>query len=413
MYIKQKFIFIIGFLLILSVLVFNQFTLEFIFSHDGTIDSNDKLFVIWLYDFLAIIVGIVIIYNRGEIKITPKIVFIIFIQIVVVFFMLEGSLRLYFAILHHFRPAEMTFDKQIGWQNNPYISRNDHRQLYGKINYSTQKYGFRIFGETNTHKTKILIIGDSFTMADNINDGYAYYDYLLKNNSNIEIFVYGGGGYGSLQEYMILDKYIDEINPNIILWQFCDNDFINNDHELESRSILHGGLDPRPYYIKDEIIVSTPWQRHGKLYDFFHNLYFVKLTLLEIRILEKDHLITIEKELTQDHPLYLNSYQTTENIMKLVKYRIGDIPLISFNAKIYDDFPNWWSEAFKKIANDNNFIFLTQITDSLTSARDSGIKIDYSPEDAHWNQTGHTIVGKILIEYLINNKLIKSNIKYL
>jgi len=406
MYIKQKIIFIIGFLLILSVLVFNQFTLEYIFSHDGAIDSNDKLFIIWIYDFLALIIGIVIFYNRGETKIILRTIFIIFIQIIVVFLMLEGSLRLYFAILHHFSPAEMTFEKQIGWQNSPNLSRNNYRQLYGNINYSTQKYGFRIFGNTNTHKTKILIIGDSFTMADNISDGNSYYDYLLKNNSNIEIFVYGGGGYGSLQEYMILDKYIDEINPNIILWQFCDNDFINNDHELESRSMLHGGLDPRPYYINDEIIVTVPWQRHGKLYNFFHKLYFIKLTLLEIRILEKDHLITIEKELTQDHSLYLNSYQTTENIMKLVINRIGEIPLISFNAKIYDDFPNWWSKAFNKIANDNNFIFLTQITDSLTSARDSGINIDYYPEDAHWNQTGHSIVGNVLLEYLVNNNFI-------
>jgi len=135
----------------------------------------------------------------------------------------------------------------------------------------------------------------------------------------------------------------------------------------------------------------------------------VQLISLEMRIFEKDHLVSIEKELTQDHPLYLNSVHTTENIMKLCKDRIGDKPLITFNAKMYDEFPSWWSDAFEKIAKKNNFIFLDQITDSLTTARDSGIKIDGTPENEHWISTGHAIVGKILLDYLISNKLVKSN----
>src|SRR5688500_5741406 len=43
----------------------------------------------------------------------------------------------------------------------------------------------------------------------------------------------GAGGYGTLPEYLVLDQTIDEIQPTMILWQFCTNDFISNDHDLE------------------------------------------------------------------------------------------------------------------------------------------------------------------------------------
>ena len=405
---KHKFIIAVGFLLLFSILILNQYILEKYFTPDGIINSNDKLFIIWIYDISALIIGSIIIYQRGKIKITLKNILIVFSQIIVSFILLEGSLRLYYTIVHYFNPVKMTFSEQIGWQTDPFISITEHSDRYGTIKFSTQKYGFKIFGDVDTQKTKIFVIGDSFTMGAIDGGDKTYYDYLLKNNSNIEIFAYGAGGYGSLQEYMILDKYIDEINPDIILWQFCDNDFINNDHELESRSILNGALDPRPYYVNDKIKVMKPWRRHGIIYDFLHRLYFVQLASLEIRILEKDNLVTIEKELTQEHPLYLNSVHTTEKIMKLCKNRIGDKPLITFNAKMYDEFPGWWSDAFEKIAMKNNFIFLSQITDSLTAARDSGIKIDGTPKNEHWNSTGHAIVGKLLLNYLISNKLIKS-----
>ena len=35
----------------------------------------------------------------------------------------------------------------------------------------------------------------------------------------------GGGGYGTLQQYLLLKKYFNKINPDIIIHQFCENDF--------------------------------------------------------------------------------------------------------------------------------------------------------------------------------------------
>ena len=61
---------------------------------------------------------------------------------------------------------------------------------------------------------------------------------LFKKELGIEVFAYGAGGYGTLQEYLILDEVIDEIQPTTMFWQFCNNDFTDNDHALEVASTL-------------------------------------------------------------------------------------------------------------------------------------------------------------------------------
>ena len=45
---------------------------------------------------------------------------------------------------------------------------------------------------------------------------------------SFQVFSYGCGGYGSLQEYMILDKYFDIIDPDIIIIQTSSNDISDN-----------------------------------------------------------------------------------------------------------------------------------------------------------------------------------------
>jgi hypothetical protein len=58
-----------------------------------------------------------------------------------------------------------------------------------------------------------------------VSDGDTYYA-IIKRKLDAEVFAYGAGGFGTLQEYMILDRYVDMIHPSLILWQFCLNDFI-------------------------------------------------------------------------------------------------------------------------------------------------------------------------------------------
>ena len=67
----------------------------------------------------------------------------------------------------------------------------------------------------------------------------------------------GGGGYGTLQQYLLIKKYFDEIKPTIIIHQFCENDFENNTKQIEKNSILYSQYYFRPYLINDKIVYDN------------------------------------------------------------------------------------------------------------------------------------------------------------
>ena len=277
---------------------------------------------------------------------------------------------------------------------------------YGEVHYSTQKYGFRVFGDTNTNKLKILVIGDSFTGSVEISDGKLYYNYFTKWNPHIELFAYGVSGYGTLQEYMILDRYLDLIKPDIILWQFCANDIINNSHTLESASFLHNNHLTRPYYNidKDEIEWLEPNQNYGVVYNYFQKSFLFKNLKIGELMDAFYEMNSIETRIDKKDPLFVESINVTKAIMAKVKQKAKNIPVIAF-AVILDDFPVVNEQTFADITKPQDIYFIYNIQQGLTDAKERGLRIDGSDTggDEHWNETGHYIAGEIIYQYLLVN----------
>lgn len=323
---------------------------------------------------------------------------ILFTAITFIMFLilLEGGIRAYFWIKNRIDVSERSFSEYLGWETAANVSKKHVVKGFGEIIYSTQKHGFRRFGDTKTDKTKLFIIGDSFTVAHSVSDGNTYYDYLKKHNDNIEIFVYGGGGYGSLQEFMTLDRYFDEIGPDIVLWQFCSNDFINNSHELESASFGNNNQMTRPYYKNGAIEWLFPKQYGGWLDKLVQSSYLLRLLNIRLNILAAEKLGTIEQELSTDHPLFRKSADTTSEILGLVRERIGDIPMVAFSVND----PKWIGFTFQNICKENSIDFIHGILLAIAEAKKSGIIVDGLPYDGHWNSAGHSIAGKIILSYL-------------
>ena len=98
-------------------------------------------------------------------------------------------------------------------------------------------HGFKRWPKYNDGKPRVLIIGDSFTQMVQVSNGEEWYAYLERAFPDIAFYVFGGGGYGTLQEYMVMDDYFDEIRPDAIIWQFCRNDFHNNYYEMAIKKI--------------------------------------------------------------------------------------------------------------------------------------------------------------------------------
>ncbi|MFH1957013.1 MAG: SGNH/GDSL hydrolase family protein [bacterium] len=317
--------------------------------------------------------------------------------------LLEGVTRSFYLIKSKAIPRESNFSKYLGWETAPNISVEKRYKRYGKIKFTTTKWGFRVFGDTNTSKTKILVIGDSITQANTVSDGNTYYDFL--KNKDTEIFAYGCGGYGSLQEYMILDKFFDIIKPDIILWQFSSNDIINNDYSLESASNRNNNQMRRPYYKDGQIEYLYPKQSRG--YTWIHKLvhfsYFLRLFKSRLHIVKEKMIGSIEDELHERHPLFQQSVNTTSEIMKLVKKRAGSTPIIAFSAFK----PEWLGNAFPNICRKCKIHYIPDIPELIKKAKTAGIVVDGMPYNCHWNSAGHSIVGERIYSYLIRKNLLK------
>jgi len=104
-----------------------------------------------------------------------------------------------------------------------------------------------------------LVIGDSFTEGLGLKSEELWFAEVAAAQPTSRLIAYGGLGYGTLQELMVLRRYLGEGNePRLVVLQLCSNDIINNSFELESQSYLQRPPGPRPYLSDSGIALRFP-----------------------------------------------------------------------------------------------------------------------------------------------------------
>jgi len=344
-------------------------------------------------------------------------IFLLLMTLILLFVVGEVSLRIY----HFFKnPAggpqtamEFQLDKELGWratENHKFkgIFKDAAQKPYS-VDFETNRYGFRIFGDLNSKKRKIMVIGDSLTQAVQVSNDKTYYG-IISQRLAVEVFAYGCGGYGTLQEYMILDKYADIIKPDIIIWQFCTNDFINNDYELELNSTSNNNGTRRPYLSVDgQIYYAVPAKHkfikyvreninpHSKLLAFI----FKRADKITAYINKNN---TIENDIAAqgpEHPGFKRASRLTARLMKMVRERCPHANILVFCG---DDGSPFYEEI-KKIAQENHMAFIDGIPQAIAAANQTGATT-YAEDKAHWNELGQKIVAEKLIDYLTKNNIV-------
>jgi hypothetical protein len=400
---SHRFITTIGLLFLIAGIALNEWTLGILITHDGVITSLPARVMVWVFQLISVVTGFIFLKYKSWIRLRWKEIMFSALIFLLFIFMCELSLRLFYYI----KGRDMNFSDYVGWQARENIHWKKEIDGYGEIEFSTSKYGFRVFGNIDTNKFKIFVIGDSYTHGTTVSDGNTYYDYLRKNHDNIEIFAYGAGGYGSLQEYMILNKYFDMIKPDMILWQFCSNDIINNSFELESLSNINNSHNTRPYYDYEigQITLLYPRQYVGWFDKIVRHSYLLKLASIRLDILNAEISETVEDGLSIDQELAREAVQTTSAIMGLVRKRAGSIPIVAFSTD--NEQLRWSRDVFSNISRKHLIHYIDYVPDVLAEAKSGGVTID-APNNAHWNDVGNAIAGKTILNYLINhNMLIK------
>lgn len=130
-------------------------------------------------------------------------------------------------------------DEKLGWRPAPGGDRLD-------------RTSFRIFGDPDSARPKLLILGDSFTYARGVHPEKAYPG-ILSQGLPLEVFAFGGEGYGTLQEHLVYDAMADLIRPDWVLLQVHEDDLCNNSYECERTdwNMVHDNGMRRPYLSED------------------------------------------------------------------------------------------------------------------------------------------------------------------
>ncbi len=304
---------------------------------------------------------------------------------------------------------EYEMDERLGWRaTRNYIWRGTKTDAGGtayQVDMSTNEQGFRLFGNPATEKKKIFVIGDSFTHAKDVSNDKAYYAHL-GTLLDAEIFAYGVVGYGTLQEFMIADEYLDLIKPDLILLQFCSNDFANNSPALERLSPQNNSRMRRPYLIKDdqiEYILPKSWpalrnfaNHHSQFLAFLFSAYDVKSMDIQNDIFHS----IVQNE--TDFPEYKEAVKTTRKLLERLKNRANPIPVATFCVGDY----NPYAHDYQTLCEELELILVPGVKKAIREYENRG-EVVLAADKGHWNERGHRICAEVLAEHL--NALLKEN----
>lgn len=182
-----------------------------------------------------------------------KLVKVILINLLVVFVVLEGGMRIYYASTGNTPPnsdhalyrewrwvqqriedgkvnfdARFVHDKYAGWKNAPILATTD---AYGS-SIRTNSQGMRNdydFSTVPDERPRLMIVGDSYSFGHGVSneDTYAY----ILNKEYLpgwEVMNLAVSATGTDQNYLMYEHYGEKFSPNIVLLGFYLLDFNRN-----------------------------------------------------------------------------------------------------------------------------------------------------------------------------------------
>lgn len=333
----------------------------------------------------------------------------VLISLIVIFLICEVLMRGY-QFLRSPSPS-IVMDSELGWKPGPNIDFlsvvADAGGEYYALRITSDENGFRMFGDINSSdKKKVLFIGDSYTQAMEVSDRHIYFAHLQRD-LDIEVFGLGTGGYGTLQSYMLLKQWLDEIEPDIVVYQFCTNDFINNSYDLENQSIFNNNGLKRPYLNDGEIFHKLPKKMPNIRH--FANKYsrFLYYVLSRIDIMNSqygaDSVEYTILEKGREYPDYKKAIEVTEETMRRMKDAV-ETSGAEFLTFASDDNQPYYDDYLDIVSTLEGVHLVEGVSAAIREAEELGVTVR-AADMAHWNNEGHRIAAEVLKGYFTENIL--------
>ena len=324
------------------------------------------------------------------------------------FFSLFLTLEIAVRVKNALKPTELSpeieRDAKRGWRTRPNFhyqgTKKDAGGLEHNVEITTDPNGFRAFGNTTSTRCRVLFIGDSFTFAKDVTQSAPFYA-VAGSILDLEVFAYGADGYNTLQEYLVLDEWLDQIQPDVIVWQLCWNDFIGNSLELTRGSAKNQCHTPQPFLAVDgSIEYRNPGD--GRFSRLIHAIPSRFLHSIAYRLDNRKGFPatgnTIENIIETKGGAFgpfQQAVKTTDLLLKKVQIRCNTIPLLAFNVSAKPPY----ADAFRNICAKHGITLLEEIPNAIQQADAKGTVV-FAEDGGHWNPAGHRICGEILAQTL-------------
>jgi hypothetical protein len=307
----------------------------------------------------------------------------------------------------------MEQDGALGWRVVPHTTASyqmkDSAGGVYPVQYRTGQQGFRQFGDPSAPGARVLVVGDSFTHAIEVSNEQTYFAVLQQRLSQqlpAQVFAYGAGGWGTLQELLLIERSIGVVQPHIVLLQVCANDIVNNSYELELASYANNNRRPRPYLQADgRIRLLTPQTGVGLAMEALASrsrLASWVLVRIDILLASDAGTRTVEHAIRTEgpgHPGFRRAANLTEQLFARLRAVVPPtVKLYAFSVDRQEPFTG----ALETLLTQQGVAVIEGVADAVSQARLRGETVLVA-DGAHWAPSGHNIAGNILADRLLTD----------
>lgn len=169
-------------------------------------------------------------------------VFAVFVALLATALLGEVTLRLFFkhrlALIEDERSLAYNYDPELGWFPKPNGETviNASRPITAKHNSD----GFRDREFVTSTNPAVLFLGDSFVWGYDVNAPERFTDKLQAKHPEWKIYNCGVSGYGTDQEFLLLQKTFDHFKPRVVFLMYCTE----TDYQENAYSFGYGYYKP-------------------------------------------------------------------------------------------------------------------------------------------------------------------------
>ena len=283
-----------------------------------------------------------------------------------------------------------------GWTLKPNIKDmviNDGKFLNTNSRHIRDKSEYS-FGKPND-KTRILVLGDSYTFGEEVDDEETYVFYLSRILPNSEVINFGVSGYGHDQMLIYLKEEGIKYQPDIVMLGYIDGDRVRN--TLKFRDYLKPKFELVGNKLK---LTNTPIPSPDVVFrrEIFRPRFFDLLAILFEKYTRRTATADTQTAITK---------AILDEMIKTID-GIGALPIFVYLPSNYDEIKRLTDKGqspeekfFFEYCGEKNVCCLSTCPDFLFHKKD-GVKFKTY---GHWSATGHKIVAQAISGWLFKNNI--------